>query len=278
VRHATGTLAGVGLAFSTASAAEQAWRDPFVGPRLAHARAYHAGPALVWHCSVSVDEDPTGAVQGLLGIGGYLATATPNPVASYIAVTPSRLEALAFAAAVSAVHVPELDAVLADGSPIQVHVINHGTAGLVQHIHRTVYAELGLPESRTPSPRAASRQLLDLEDVRAALRVLNSDRQLAATALAARLVPDEPTRPAQAQRLRALLVEAIENAWPDPASEERRSLELAYVRPGRSSPAEQLHMSRSSWFRLLRRALQGVVDRLETAPGVTSVPELSRDR
>jgi hypothetical protein len=279
VRHAAGAVAGVGLAFSTATAPDRAWRDPFVGPRLAHARANHAGPVLVWHCSVSVDEDPTGAVQGLLGIGGYLATSTPNPVASYIGVTPSRPEAVAFAAAVSAVHVPELDAVLADGSAIQVHVINHGPAGLVQHIHRTVYAELGLPESRAPSPRATDRQLLDLEEVRTALRAFNSDQQLAGTPLADQLVAAEPTRHAKADRLRAVLLEAVESAWPDSLGEERRALDIAYVHPSGGNPATTMHMSRSSWFRLLRRALQGVVDHLDTAPpSVRAVPELSRNR
>jgi hypothetical protein len=278
VRHADGLLAGIGLAFSTATAPEAAWRDPLVGPRLAHARAHHAGPALVWHCSVSVHEDATGAVQGLLGIGGYLATATPNPVASYIGVTPSRPEARAFAAAVSGVHVPELDAELADGSAIEVHVINHGSAGLVEHIHRTVYAELGLPESRSSMPRAAHLATLDPDEVRTALRALNSDHELAATALSGKLVSAEPTRLAKAERLRALLLAAINSAWPEPHSDERRALDVAYVHPVAGNPAEQLHMSRSSWFRLLRKALLGVVDHLDAVPGARAVPELSQDR
>ncbi len=154
VRDGAGELAGVGLAFNTATAPEAAWADPFVGPRLRHARDRFPGEAVVWHGATTAFEDDTGAVQGLLGIGGYSSTATPNPVASYIVITPSRPAAVAFAEAVRAVRIPELDATAADGTPIQVHVIDHGRGGLVQSIHTTVYAELGLPPSPViPRPR-----------------------------------------------------------------------------------------------------------------------------
>jgi hypothetical protein len=270
VRDSTDRLAGVGLAFNSTTAPDAAWRDPFVGPRLEHARTHFAGEAVVWHSAVNCSEDPTGAVQGLLGIGAYTATSTPNPAASYIVITPSRPAAVAFATAARAVRVPELDAVAADGTPVQVHVIDHGEGGLVQSIHRTVYGELGLPPAPVvPQQRSEPGfhdRAPDLETVRAALRVVHLDRALAATNLADRLLVDVTGTTARAVELRRLLLAAIDAAWPDPTCLERSALTAAYFDPQREDAAGRMHMSRSSWFRLLRRALDGVVDAIDPDP------------
>lgn len=183
-------------------------------------------------------------------------------MASYIVVTPTTPSAVAFAAAVSAVRIPELDARLADGAIVQVHVINHGPAGLVEHIHRTVYAELGLPPAiRTPTAATARPPALD--DLRGALRALHSDAALAASALAALLLPATTGRHDRAVQVRSLLLNAVEAAWPDTLGAERRALDVAYLHPTSRQPTELLHMSRSSWFRLLRRAVDGVLTEVE---------------
>ncbi len=264
VRHAGGAIAGIGVAFSSTHAPDAAWEDPFVGPRLAHARDHVAGAAVVWHCSVTADEDPGGAVQGLLGIGGYLVTDTPNPVASYVVVTPTVPAALQFAAAVGGVRLGDLDARLADGRAVQVHVINHGPAGMVEHIHRTVYQELGLSGIVPSSVRTGSTPV-QLDDLRSALREWRSDAGLADSALAAVLLPAPGHRRYRAEQLRTLLTAAIEAAWPDPAALERQALDAAYLHPTPGPPGGPLHMSRSSWFRLVRRALDGVLDELVAA-------------
>ena len=265
VRGADSAVRGFGLAFSTAAAPDLAWSDPVLGPRVAHARSAVAGDALVWSCAVALEDDPAGAVQGLLGVGGYLTTDTPNPVASYIPINPAKQQALAFARAVSAVHVPELDTVLADGSPVQVHVINHGPAGMVEHIHRTVYAELGLPDAGPTVGRSDDRPPLDPDDVRTALRVLHSDRLLAATALVWWLGAADLTAAGRCRTVREQLAAAIVAAWPDHGCDEYSALDLAYLHPRPGNAAAHLHMSRSSWFRVLRRAVVGVAEQLEAA-------------
>jgi hypothetical protein len=274
IRSMDQSIAGVGLAFNARTASKRALADPFVGARLAHARATFNGDVVVWHSQVTFDEDPTGAVQGLIGIGGYEYTGTPNPVASYLIITPSRPAALAFAAAVGAGPEPSLDLTLPDGTPMETHIIDHGRGGLVGSIRRNVYAELGL-DADALDAAGEDVQAVSVEDVRTALRSLESDRGLASCGLASLLLSDGGSVVARAGELRRMLLTAVERAWPEPSGDERMALLQTYALPS-SVPVRDLHLSRASWFRLLRRALEGVVDRLNSADGLGRVSGLSQ--
>jgi hypothetical protein len=274
IRSVEQGIAGVGLAFNARTASKRALADPFVGPRLAHARENFDGDVVVWHSQVTFDEDPIGAVQGLIGIGGYEYTGASNPVASYLIITPSRPSATAFAAAVGAVAAPSLDVVLPNGTPMQVHIIDHGPSGLVGSIRRNVYRELGL-DSDALDAVADAGPAVSVEQLRTALRALDSDRGLAACELAVLLLPAGGTVVSRAAEVRRVLHESIERAWPVPSCDERIALTQTYPLAS-SLPARDLHLSRASWFRLLRRALEGVVDRLNSRAGIGGVSGLSQ--
>jgi hypothetical protein len=271
VRGIDGQIAGIGLAFNARTASRRAHADPFVGPRLAHARQRFDADVVVWHSQVTLDDDPTGAAQGLIGIGGYEYTGTTNPVASYLLITPERPSAVDFAAAVGAVHEPSLDVDLPDGTPRHVFVIDHGDGGLIGSIRRNVYGELGLTAELTSDAAVGT---VSLDDVRAALRALGSDRQLAACSLADIILPPGGSVVARSEGLRRVLRAAVEQAWPA-SSDERIALTQTYQQLA-SGPIRELHLSRATWFRLLRRALDGVVDRLNGADGLGTVSRLSQ--
>lgn len=268
VRDARRTVAGVGLAFGTATATPEAWADPDVGRWLRHAAEHVEGDTVIWLCSETVADDPAGLVQGLLGVGGYLFTHSANPAASYIPITPDQPEAVAFARESDARHLPELDTVLDDGSALHTYVIHDGPGGVYERLHRRVYAELALPFT-APEPPPVSDDLL--AEVRGALRVFARDADLARTALATRLLGAEGgSLSARAGELRQAVWAAIADAWPDPRCDERRALEQAYLgAPG------TLHVSRSTRYRLLRRSLDAVAASLAHQSVASSSPPIT---
>ena len=257
VRDEQRAVVGVALAFSTATAAPEAWTDDDVGRFLRHAAEHVNGDAVIWLCSETVDDDPAGRVQGLLGVGGYVFTHTPNPAGSYIPITPDQPEAVDFARESGAVHAPELDTVLSDGSPLHTYVLGDGRGGVFERIHRTVYAELGLPWTSPTGGTAEPAGESALGNVRAALRVFGRDGELARTALAGRLLPAGGTNAARAKALRALLRDAVADAMPDPQADERQVLEQTYF-----GAAGTVHVSRSTRYRLLRRGIEALAESL----------------
>jgi hypothetical protein len=217
---------------------------------------------VIWLCSETVDEDPAGHVQGLLGIGGHLVTATRNPVASYIPISPDQPEAVAFARESNGVHIPELDTVLDDGSPLHTYCIGDGPGGVVERIHRTVYAELGIPYNRVLPTRGPR---LTADDVRTSLRALWDDDRLAGSPVAAALsgsaAPADESAAARADRTRRILLATVEHAVGHESDIYRVVQESFLRRPG-ETVAEPLPVSRATRYRLLRRALDAVAAEL----------------
>jgi hypothetical protein len=193
-------------------------------------------------------------------------------VASYLLITPERQSAVDFAAAVGAVHEPSLDVALPDGTPRHVYVLDHGDGGLVGSIRRSVYGELGLTEEIAGDPDGSGA--VTVEEVRTALRALDSDRQLATCSLAELILPPGGTVLARADALRRVVRVGVEQAWPA-GSDERIALTQTYPLLA-SGPIRELHLSRATRYRLLRRALDGVVDRLNGADGLGPVSQSSQ--
>src|SRR4051812_9293556 len=114
VRDPDENLCGFCISVSPEDAPLIAERDPLLGPWLAHARREHAGEeVLLWRDSIDLtsgDEgDMSSPVLALLNTAAMLRSGLTNPRYAYLPIHRENEVAVAFAAAVGAVHVPELD-------------------------------------------------------------------------------------------------------------------------------------------------------------------------
>ncbi len=240
-RDADGALCGYAIAFPAGTTSALAHADPQLGPWLAHARA-QAGEAIVWRDSVDFTRDPRSRVQALLNMSAILRSGLRNPRYAYLPIGRGDRAAHAFAAAVGAVHVAELDR-----GAVECHVLDYGPGGLLGAQRDVVLRELG-------RARAAA---IDPDAVRDALRNLRVPVALAQSPLA-RGSGVEP----RAASVRALLAGAAERAFGD--SEDERLLQRVLTRgyfepaPSHEHAARELHLSRTAYFRRLRTASERV--------------------
>ena len=126
-----------------------------VGPWLAHAREHaDEGESTLWHAAV--DFTGQGKVQAMLGVAGVLRCGTRNPRFAYLPIDRSYPGAVAFATAIGAEHLAELDVEIG-GMLVECYRLDYGPGGLFAFLRSQVYSELGLtaPEPSTLRPAAA---------------------------------------------------------------------------------------------------------------------------
>jgi hypothetical protein len=121
-----------------------------------------------------------------------------------------------------------------------------------------IYRELGLaPPQAEAAPEPGGQ--VGTEEVREALRNFQLPHRLAASGLARGEQADE-----RAAYVRELLEQAAEHAFGDSEDERllRQVLVRGYLDPASSqeAAADELHMSRSSYFRRLRTAAERVAE------------------
>lgn len=122
--------------------------------------------------------------------------------------------------------------------------------------------ELGLTPPRAPAPRGTGT--IGDETVREALRNLQLPHKLAASELARGEGTEE-----QAASVRRLLAEAADKSFGE--SEDERLLRRVLVRgylipaPSHEAAADELHLSRSSYFRRLKEAAHRVAEYVRAA-------------
>lgn len=260
VRDLGEQLQGYLVCMTPATAPAWADEDPLTGPWLAHARQHaRLGDSVLWHDSVDFTGSARNGLQAMLGMAGVLRSGTRNPRFAYLPIDPSNLEALAFAHAVGAQHLPDLDLEIA-GRRIECHRIDYGPGGLFAAIRRVVYAELGLPAPDEPESGPAGRDPAEVRaEVREALRNFAVPHELARSPLARGTGPQE-----RAESVRRLLREAAEHAFGDSANEKllRDVLIKGYLDPGPSHEhaAMRLSLSRAAYFRRLRTAVGRVAE------------------
>ncbi|HXS64853.1 MAG TPA: AAA family ATPase [Streptosporangiaceae bacterium] len=149
VRDLKDNICGYMACVSLATAPGFAYRDPLVGPWLAHAREHvELGESVIWHAAV--DFTGAGKVQAMLGVSGVLRCGAPNPRFAYLPIDPTYPGAVAFAEAIGAAHMDELDVEIG-GMTVQCYRLDYGEGGLTAFLRAQVYAELGLP---APDPTA----------------------------------------------------------------------------------------------------------------------------
>lgn len=233
--------------------------DPLLGPRLEHAkRISPAGNAVLVHDAASWGNP---AVQAMLGVAAMLRSGLRNPRYAYLPIDPGVPHAREFSAALGALRLPELDVEHA-GVSLECHLLDYGPGGLLGAQRAVVYRELGL---EPPAGRAVC-----LEELKRLLQGFSTPATLAASDLA-----EGETIMERAGSVRALIEGAVERAFGSSDAERllRRVLERGYLDPATTheAAAEELHLSRSAYFRRLRVATERLADDLARR-GTTSVP------
>ncbi len=239
VRDQDGAIAGYGVAATPANAPSFAADDPVLGPRLRHAaERVPGGAAVVLRQAVDLTRDRPSPVVGLIGMAAVTGSGLANPPRPTCRSSPADPAAMAFSAACGARPVAEL-LVEEAGVRVECHVLDYGPGGLLAFQRAAVYRELGL---RPPT----------LEAVREALRNYTSPPRLAASDLA----PAAGSPAARAEAVRALIDQAVGEAFGDSPEEElmREVLIRGYIEPAGSQEeaARELNMSRTAYFRRLR--------------------------
>jgi hypothetical protein len=250
-RHRDGPIGGFMVIASTADEDPPPFDDPVLGPWLDHAHQAADGHAVIWRNAT--DLTPNGRVQPLLGGGGLLVSGAPNPRYLYLPIDPAHRGAVAFSRSLGGVHVPQLDVDHGEG-PTECHVVDVGPAGVLGAQLAAVLLETG-PSTTTMVPSRS----IDPEDVRGALRSWDRPDQLARSPLARGVTAAERVASVQ-----TLVRDAAQAAFGMSPSERALRDVLTSGLLERATSHEQvaaeLHLSRSSYFRLLGTATQRVVD------------------
>ena len=270
-------LAGLCIFVTPGSAPAAAERDPLLARWLAHAREHHPdGNVMLWRDSLDLSESHRklgSRVLAILNTAAILRSGLVNPRRSYLPIDPANEAAVTFSRSVGAEHVPELDVVTGERLQ-QCHVLDHGPDGMLGAQRATVYWELGLrpptgapPQPVAPAPAAGrdgdgdgAGAGVTPETVKTLARRLDRPLELAASPLARGGSTEE-----RAESVRELFREAAATAFGESADEQllRRIAERGFL--GRESShealAEELHLSRATYFRRLRQA----ADRLAEA-------------
>jgi hypothetical protein len=273
VRDARDALCGMAIAVTPDNASATTEADLCLGPWLSHARAAHAGDeVLIWRDSIDfvAHGDLSSPVLSILNTAAILRSGLNNPRWSYIPIDPSNEAAVAFARAVNTTHLEHLDVALGE-KVVQCHQIDHSDDGLLGGMRAAVYGELGLgapgpvklggDAAPLKSVTLGDGEPVTLDAVRDALRSLHQPLELAASPLASGTSTEE-----RAESVRAEVQDAVANAFGDSPDEQllRRIVQRGYLDPGGSHElaADELHVSRATYFRRLRVASQRVADYL----------------
>ncbi|HWH96160.1 MAG TPA: hypothetical protein VNT03_20020, partial [Baekduia sp.] len=278
VRDARDALCGMAIAVTTDNAPPVAEADLCLGPWLAHARREHAGEeTLLWRDSIDFvgHGDISSPVLSILNTAAILRSGLMNPRWSYIPIDAANPAAVAFARAVNTTHLERLDVHFED-KVVQCHQVDHSDDGLLGGVRAAVYGELGLGApgpvmlGADAAPLASAtfeddvatvRGPVTREVVRDALRALHQPLELAASALASGATTEQ-----RATSVRAEIEDAVANAFGDSPDEQllRRIVQRGYLDPSGSHEraADELHVSRATYFRRLRTASQRVADYL----------------
>ena len=292
VRDLADQIRGFELSVTPGNAPPFADADPVLGPWLAHARAELGGGAVLWQVAIDFTGDPRARVQAMLGMSGILRSGLENPRYAYLPIDPRLPQAVAFAEAAGARHLPQLDCTL-DRHVTHCYLLDYGPGGLLGAQRSLIYMELGLAPTEPPvelsgagtadagarpvgkgggAPATAAASggpapaaAVTVDDVREALRNLGVPHKLADSPLARGATLEE-----RAASVRRLLAETADRAFGETANEQllRRVLVRGYLEPAPSheQAADELALSRAAYFRRLRAAAERVAQVLTRPP------------
>jgi hypothetical protein len=247
-RDDAGQVCGYYVAVTPGSAPPEAESDVLLGPWLRYAReTLGTSSVVMWREAVDLTGD-NGEVTPLLGAGGIIGSGVINPRYGFLPIDPILPAAVAFAEALDARHVPELD-FEGLGMHLQCYIVDFGPGGTLGFQRDWIYRETGALAPAAPELHAG--QLV---------RLL---RQPAALADGPAWLGDRPSTRHAA--LRRLVAESLSTFGSSPDDQlARQIIEAAYL--GESAAheaiARSLHLSRSAYFRRHQAALTRVEDEL----------------
>lgn len=112
--------------------------------------------AVIWQSSVNLTGDPSSPVRAMLGLSGILRSGLMNPRYAFLPINPRLPGALAFASAVGAQPLSELDVELPRGR-LECRVVDYGPGGILGFQRDHVYHATGTaPPSNDPRVLAAA--------------------------------------------------------------------------------------------------------------------------
>ncbi|MEO6126459.1 MAG: AAA family ATPase [Ilumatobacteraceae bacterium] len=250
VRDRNGRLGGYYVAVSPAAPPQAALDDVLLGPWLRHARdVLRTNSAVLWREAVDLTGQ-MGEVTSLLGSAGIIGSGVVNPRYGYLPISPTLPAALAFAEALGAAHISELD-VATGGMDLQCYLIDFGPQGVLAFQRDWVYRESG---ANPPRPVAGD------DDAGQLIRMLRDPAALAHGPSWLGSVPS-----VRIERLRELVRESL-GVFGSSADDRlaHTIITAAYIDEpaAHESIARRLHLSRSAYFRRLQSATTRLGDEL----------------
>ena len=254
-------MAGFQVSVTPTNAPPFAAKDPLLGPWLQHARKMTPdGNAVLWHDSIDFTGKPELRVQAMLGMAGVLRSGLDNPRYAYMPISSKMKDARGFAEALGARHMPELDVAI-EGQVLECWLLDYGPRGLLGMQRDLVYDEIGL---KPPAYHQITGDEEYAAAVRDALRDFRVPHSLAASPLAQGANQED-----RAESVRALIRRAAEESFGDTPNERllHDILIRGYVDPAPSheQAADELNVSRSTYFRRLKAAAERVAEHLAAA-------------
>ena len=250
-------LCGFQISVTPVNAPDFCRDDPLLGPWLEHARELSPdGSAVLWHDSIDFTGNPELRVQAMLGMAGVLRSGLDNPRYAYLPIAPQMKAAQEFAQALGCRHIADLD-VTVGRQTLECWLLDYGPGGLIGRQRELVYHELGI---RTPTPELPDNTDY-AEAVRSALRDFHVPHSLASNPLAHGWTQTE-----RVESVRSQIRAAAQQAFGDTPNEKllHEILVRGYLEPAASHElaADELCVSRSTYFRRLRAAAERVAEHL----------------
>lgn len=255
-------LLGYCVAVTPNNAPRLAHDDPILGPRLAHARSELGSTSVViFRDSILLSDVAGRGVRGAMHLASIMRSDASNPRYLYLAVGTDQADRFGpFLTAIAADELPDLRVALG-GRDMGCFLVDLGPRGVLDASRVQILNELG----QGPSPfdgralRADSSQLR--EQLERAVRNYHRPDLLAVSPLVTGGTADE-----RVARIRAAIVAAVDATFGESDRERRLrdALNRAYFDPAHNHDraALDMHVSRTTYFRLVRTALARTVDRL----------------